>query len=1006
MIQVRAARRRAGALLRAAALLGMLVGVPASVWPQYFDRNKIQYGAIDFSVLTTDHFLIYHYPRGTEAVMDAARMLESWYSRHADTLGFGIKGRQKVILYNSFIDFEQTNVIPGLISQGEGGVTESLARRIVLPLTGTEVENMHVLGHELVHAFQFERMTEGIAGMSSPLPLWFMEGQAEYLSLGPDDPLTSMWMRDALASADVPSIGDIAGKPSKYFPYRFGDAVWDWIGRGWGQEGVQAFFSDAVSHGIADAVVSALGMKDMDDFTTRWDRILTDHYGPELDGRTLPRDVGRTLPGLASGLNLSPVISPDGKYIAVFSQRSLFGLDLYLADAATGKVLKTLASSEDDARYDVLSFVDSAGTWSPDSRSFAFTVERGGRDAVAVVDVPSGRMRKVIPFAGVKGVSGLAWSPDGTRIALSGTEDAVRNLYLLDLFTGDVERITEGWHSKIQPAWSPDSSTLAFATDVGAGTDLGALRFRSMNIGMLDLATRQTRIISLKDGAKHINPLFSPDGKNLYFISDPDGYSDLYRYSLDDHRFFRVTRVATGISGLTVLSPCLSMTEESNQIVFTVFSHRKYEVHVLALSDAQGAPISADQGIPVASLPEEIPGASGTPAPTLPRTSLTHYSPAFSLLAVSQVGVGLGVSPYGASIGGAAAFAFADVLGNHEIDAAAQVAGTLDSFGAQVSYVNRSDRITWGLAAAHIPQFNYSAPAPANFPANADAGIQQQVLFQEEADLLAQYPLSTNRRLEAEAGYTRYWWEGTASTYFYQGGLLVQQGQISVPVPPALDLFHVGLAYVGDYSYFGFTSPIRGYRWRFEADPSVGTIFFVTALADLRGYLFLNPMTIAFRALHVGRYLDGADNQSLTQFYLGQPDLVRGYDYASISSIEGAGQSGTIPQLARLFGSKIAVFNAELRIAVLGTEQLGLLRFPWLPTELVGFFDGGVAWTQTERPVFEISSDQTQRIPVFSAGAAVRVNILGAFVIQVYWAWPFERQNIGGSWGFVLESGW
>ncbi len=85
-------------------------------------------------------------------------MLEKWYAHHEDLFGYGIKGLQKVILYDSFIDFEQTNVIPGIISLGEGGVTESVGHRIVLPLTGTDNENSHVLGHELVHAFQFEKI--------------------------------------------------------------------------------------------------------------------------------------------------------------------------------------------------------------------------------------------------------------------------------------------------------------------------------------------------------------------------------------------------------------------------------------------------------------------------------------------------------------------------------------------------------------------------------------------------------------------------------------------------------------------------------------------------------------------------------------------------------------------------------------------------------------------------------------------------------------------------------
>ena len=337
--------------VRSLRFLFLFCFLPALAWGQYFERNKVQYGSIDFSVLKTEHFQIYHYPQGTRAVMDAARMLEASYKHHADIFGYGIKGLQKVILYDSFIDFEQTNVIPGIISLGEGGVTEALMHRVVVPLTGTYSENAHVLAHELVHAFQFEKMLGGaFAVAAEPLPLWFVEGQAEYLSLGPGDPLTNMWMRDAYLNKDIPTIDELASKQNKYFPYRFGDAVWYWVDRVWGKSGIREFFIDATDKGISSGVDSAFGIKSMKDFSERWKVDFNITYGLTVQGRTLPADVGKKLPGLDSGLNLSLVISPDGKYIAVFSQRRLFGLDLYLADAQTGKVLKNLAGSDTDAR--------------------------------------------------------------------------------------------------------------------------------------------------------------------------------------------------------------------------------------------------------------------------------------------------------------------------------------------------------------------------------------------------------------------------------------------------------------------------------------------------------------------------------------------------------------------------------------------------------------------------------------------------------------------------------
>ena len=90
------------------------------------------------------------------------------------------------MLYGSQAEFAQTNVVSGLLPDSVGGVTEGSRRRIVMPFAPTLAETDRVLGHELVHAFQFDiaRRHGGDTGQ----PLWFIEGMAEYLSRGSLEP--------------------------------------------------------------------------------------------------------------------------------------------------------------------------------------------------------------------------------------------------------------------------------------------------------------------------------------------------------------------------------------------------------------------------------------------------------------------------------------------------------------------------------------------------------------------------------------------------------------------------------------------------------------------------------------------------------------------------------------------------------------------------------------------------------------------------------------------------
>jgi hypothetical protein len=173
--------------------------------------------ALQFQVLKTEHFDVYYYDEERAVAEQAARMAERWYERLSRMLGHELSSGSRSSSTPA-IRLRADQRALGELDEGTGGVTEFAKRRIVLPLAGPLAETDHVIGHELVHAFQYDlanesRSQSGEAGLAR-LPLWFIEGMAEYLSLGARDANTAMWIRDARRSTRFPMFTNSAIRAS------------------------------------------------------------------------------------------------------------------------------------------------------------------------------------------------------------------------------------------------------------------------------------------------------------------------------------------------------------------------------------------------------------------------------------------------------------------------------------------------------------------------------------------------------------------------------------------------------------------------------------------------------------------------------------------------------------------------------------------------------------------------------------------------------------------------
>ncbi|MGH9474503.1 MAG: hypothetical protein ACRD1M_17370 [Terriglobales bacterium] len=1008
--------------------LGLLAAEPLA--GQYFGQNKVRHKVLHFEVLKTKHFDIYFYPQEKAASEQAARMAERWYTRLSGLLHHVLTTRQPIILYASHTDFEQTTVVPGMIGQGTGGVTLATGRKVVVPLAGPLKETNHVLGHELVHAFQYDMTTSrrspepGVAR----LPLYFVEGMAEYLSLGADDSNTAMWLRDAVVRDKFPTLKEL-GDPNQYFPYRFGQAFWAYIGGRYGDDKIAPLLLAAGASGSVETALKAVLHVTPQQFSVDWKRAVLAAYDPVLNAtQATPKAdvVIASTHSMAGKLNVSPALSPDGKWVMFYSERSLFSINLYLADAHSGRVVGKITETAISAHFNNLEFINSAGAWARDSERFAYGHVVGGTARISIYDLRQQRVTRSYPIAGVGEVFSPTWSPDGSAIAFTAISGGLTNLYMLNTASGAVRPLTADAYAELEPAWSPDGKTVAFATD-RFSTHLEDLSFGHYQLALLNVATGAVTAMGTQLTGDQTNPQWSSDGKTLYCLSNANGIPNLYRIDLATGAATALTNAQTGVSGITDLSPAFSVARTAGTLIYSAFTDNGYDlVRLPEPATAQAAGAAAVAGLPAAMLPPRSAPAgavstlltnwAGGLPPVSATFAVTPYRPTLALDYVAPPSLSVGVSPYGTLLGGGTALYFSDLLGYRNLMVAFEAltnnggSGFVRDLSAQALYENDQHSWTWGFGGGQIP-FVTGAVSTAGAVVNGRLLAQEQFTTFWEMDRQAvgvlSYPFSRAQRVEFTAGYENIGFAAENETQVFDvaTGTLLGDMKQNLAAPPALNFGVASAALVYDTSIFGGTSPVLGQSYRLQAGINAGSIDFATVLLDYRKYVSLaRPLSLAGRLLHYGRYGAGADDPRMQPEFLGYPALVRGYDFGSFSTAECGpefGATGSCPSFDRLLGSKIAVANLELRLELLG--PLGLVKSEYIPpVELAPFFDAGVAWTSADKANFLGGT----RHPVTSEGLTLRVNLLGFAVGSLSYAIPNNRPFRTHVWEFSLLPGY
>jgi Tol biopolymer transport system component len=1037
--------------------LVFFIGLINSAQAQYFGQNKVRYKNLKFQVYKTPHFELYYYTKNDDVIKRFAKESEAWYALHQQIFRDTFSKANPIILYGNSPEFQQTTAIDGEIGVGTGGVTEGLKNRVVMPLQEINSQTRHVLGHEMVHAFQYHSLITGDSTQLENignLPLWMIEGMAEYLSLGKTDANTAMWMRDAVLNKDIPSLNDLTTS-SKYFPYRYGQAFWSFIGSTYGDSVIFPLFKESAKYGYPMAIRRTFGY-DEKTLSALWKSAIENTYKPYLkDTAQVPIGVKIVDDKNGGKMNVAPAISPNGKYLVYLSERELFSIDLYLADAKTGKIIRKLTSKIKNNHIDEFNFIESAGAWSPDSKQFAFSVFSEGRNKLVIVDISNGKTVKEVAMGDVEQFGNIAWAPNGDDIAFSGLKHGQSDLFAYNLKTKELKQLTDDKFTDYQPNYSQDGQRIVFSTD-RVDYDADASAIISMNMAILNLDYNTIKNIDVFPKANNLNPVFANNDSQIYFLSNKDGFRNLYRLIVNTGYVEQLTDYFTGISGITENAPALSIST-TGDVIYSYYRAQKYTLYNAKSTDFKATAADPKKvDFTAASLPplksvgvnmvnknidnfltyDDLPAEFVKPIP---------YRPQFQLDYLASNGVGAGISRFGAGLQSGVQAQFSDILSRNQIFAAASVNGEIYDIGAQLAYINQKSRWSYGGSVSHIPfQFGYRGINPTTLTNNSGNFFREEYtdiirIFQESVQGFSFYPISRSMRFEVGTGISYYSYRVDRSSRYYQSN---QKGDSVRNVPSSVDRrkvsndefnasnpfgyninpfvsYELNTFLVGDNSVSGVTStPLDGFRYRIGLQQTFGTFKYTAPTIDLRKYIRTKPVTFAGRIYSFGRI--GDIGNQINPLFIGYPQFIRGYEAQSFFNSNAGGLSSNGFSIDQLIGNRFAVANFEIRLPFTGPEKLSVLPSKFLFSEVNLFFDAGLAWNAGDKislsnQVQQIGFDakkqpvysKTSRIPALSAGISARVNVLGYLVLEPYFAFPFTRNDVTlPIFGLAFSPGW
>ncbi|MFH1612476.1 MAG: BamA/TamA family outer membrane protein [bacterium] len=901
---------------------------------QEFGKNKVCYRNFIWKTYSAKHFEILYYDCDEILIEKIAKMAEQSYDKVTNSLKYIPTKITPLIIYKSHNEFEETNVSPDFIGEGVGGFTTFSKNRIVIPLDFSKKELQRIITHEFTHVVHLNFVSEQ---QIKNIPLWFMEGLAEYQA-SHWSTYEKMLIRDAILNdtfIPIENLNDaLSGKGSVYLAYKEAHSLIEYIVSCFGEHKLIDIFrysKETLSFDEALQKSININTKELDilwriflkrkhiNFTTKKNISLNDVKIVNNNKNTFSSEI-------------NPQFSPDGKKVIYFSTKNNF-TELFLQNSDFSKKEISLSKYLCGKFFENICYTQTGNifSWASNSEEIIFIAQQKGKNYIFIQNIYNRKIAKKISVP-LDDIISPNWYED--KIIFVGFKNGQSDIYSIDKNGQNLIKWTNDEFQENTPIGLPNNKGIIYSAERNEG----------IQIFLLDAP--QNTPFSLTKQNNNIQPIISQDGNKIFFISDKDcEIFNLYEMDITGNNLKQITDINGGVFLPSVFE---------NRILCNVFLKEKMNLYEISLKEIIPSIIQKEKLIFISPYQEkyeyekiklkikpqekEIKKENRNfigdeneikEKPNL-GISLDKIFPYFSydLVRESVIGFGLIAS---------------DLLGNKYIIAQGenlniQINKKDEPLNKQfkntlfmTNYFSFKNRLSYQIGYFNIPLY---------YLKNDNFVLQSRYLSGINFNI--KYPFDKFKRLESGIIFQSDEWEGD-KTYILRGlesSFIIDNAKM-------------------DFFYY----PIDGIRSKYTlilVDKILGgNTKFNSIQLDYRKYHSLNN-----RVVLCGRIKSGY-NQNEYDFYVGGQDTIRGYEYGEFKGM-GFGLSNI--EIRTLF------FNNILN-TVYGVYG-------------VVFVDGGSIFSSTEKKWSDLK---------ISTGLGLRMIFSFMPIIWRFdWAWtlPIKKQPV------------